>query len=221
MMAGCSKKPAGAASVASADPAASNLVADPSAAVAPDKNQQSCFHCEGLGHQPCHAPGCAGGQVECPGPCLKLTRGKWEHMVVAGHGPNELWQKYADGPGKTIAWNQNHVGEVIVMRNGAAVNTGKCTVCGGTTKAKCPACQGLGQQACDLCEGKKIIPVSWTANDNPWLNRQPDLIRLKDGRALLGRVDKRTGTQYTIKTRDGQMVELESADILPKAAPAK
>ena len=73
--------------------------------------------------------------------------------------------------------------------------------CGGTTKIKCPDCRGTGQQTCDFCEGKKIVPVTWTPSDNPVLSRQPDLIRLKDGRVLLGRVATRVGTKYTIKTR--------------------
>ena len=97
----------------------------------------------------------------------------------------------------------------------------KAPRCGGTAKVKCPICDGRGQQTCEVCEGKKIIPAAWTATDNPWLNRQPDLIRLKDGRALLGRVAMRTGTKCTLKTRDGKMVDVDAADILPKAAPAK
>jgi len=48
------------------------------------------------------------------------------------------------------------------------------------------------------------------------LDRQPDLIRLKDGRSLLGRIATRIGTKYTIKTRDGKLVEVDAADILPK-----
>jgi hypothetical protein len=39
---------------------------------------------------------------------------------------------------------------------------------------------------------------------------------LKDGRSLLGRVATRIGTKYTIKTRAGQSVEVDAADILPK-----
>ena len=70
--------------------------------------------------------GCVAGQAECPGPCLRLSRGKWEHMEVAGHPPTDLWQKFPDGPGQWTAWTQAHVGEVIVVQNGKAANIGKC-----------------------------------------------------------------------------------------------
>src|SRR5881396_3369879 len=80
---------------------------------APDEDHQQCFACDGRGTTAvCFAAGCKSGDVECPGPCLKLTRGKWEHMQVAGHDPNDLWQKFPDGPGRTVAWSQGHVGEV-------------------------------------------------------------------------------------------------------------
>src|SRR5437879_4363403 len=75
-----------------------------------------------------------------------------------------------------------------------------------------------GQQVCEYCQGMKLVPIDWKPNDNPVLNRQPDLIRLKDGRALLGRVAMRTGTKYTIKTRDGKLVNVDASEIVPKTA---
>src|SRR5436305_1691774 len=87
----------------------------------PDKDHQRCFACDERGVMACKA-GCAAGQVECPGPCLKLTRGKWEHLEVAGHPPTDLWQKFPDGQGGWTAWTQGHVGEVIVVQNGKAAN---------------------------------------------------------------------------------------------------
>ena len=210
---GCSGKPAADKSGANADRL--------STSAALDKDHQRCFQCDGVGHHACRAPGCKDGQIECPGSCLKLNRGSWEHMEVAGHPPTDVWQRFPNGPGKSTFWNQHHVGDVIVVQDGVAVNTGKCPRCGGTAKVKCPICDGRGQQTCELCEGKKIIPAAWTATNNPWLNRQPDLIRLKDGRALLGRVAMRTGAKCTLKTRDGKLVDVDAADILSKAAPAK
>jgi len=182
----------------------------------PDTEHQPCFGCNGTGLGPCRGAGCNNGQLECPGTCLRLNRGVWQHMNVAGHSPSDVWQKFPNGPGQWTYWNQNHVGDVIVVKDGRAINTGKCTTCGGTAKIKCPDCRGTGQQTCDFCEGKKIVPVAWTLSDNPVLSRQPDLIRLKDGRVLLGRVVTRVGTKYTIKTRDGKMFEVQAADILPK-----
>ena len=210
LLPGCSKPPGTAK-----DGATANETSATSAPV-PDADHQRCFACEGTGIGPCHASGCVKGQVECPGSCLRLTRGIWEHMQVTGHGPNELWQKFPNGPGQTMAWNQNHVGEVVVIQNGRAVNMGKCPKCGGATKMKCPICDGKGQQTCEFCAGTKIVPASWTPDNNPVLDRQPDLIRLKDGRSLLGRIATRIGTKYTIKTREGKLVEVDAADILPK-----
>jgi hypothetical protein len=103
------------------------------AAVAgPGKDQKSCFACNGEGAVACRVPGCRNGKVDCPGACLKLTRGTWVHMNMAGHDPKDLWQKFPDSTGQgSQAWNQQHMGEVIVMQNSRAVNIGACKVCGG------------------------------------------------------------------------------------------
>src|SRR5689334_19143394 len=73
-----------------------------SARPVPDKDHQACFACEGKGTLGCKA-GCANGKIECTGPCLRLTRGKWEHMDVAGHPPTDLWQKFPNGQGGYMA----------------------------------------------------------------------------------------------------------------------
>src|SRR5262245_53219691 len=70
-----------------------NVAAQPGA---PSAAQQTCFNCAGAGLVPCRAPGCIAGKVECPGPCLKLSRGTWIHMNVPGHSPNELWIKFTN-----------------------------------------------------------------------------------------------------------------------------
>jgi hypothetical protein len=186
------------------------------ATTAVDKEHQACFMCEAKGIVTCHGVGCVQGKTECPGACMRLSKGKWERMTVAGHSPDELWQKFYTSGGGYQAWSQGHVGEVVVMQGGKPVNIGRCPKCGGATKVACSVCGGKGQVACEFCEGKKVVPASWTVNDNPVLNRQPDLIRLKDGRALLGRVASHVGTKYTIRTRDGKMVEVELSEILPK-----
>lgn len=221
ILAGCSDEPAANKVVSDSGQPSPKPATAEAVSPTPDKDHQRCFMCDARGRVACRALGCVGGQIECPTPCLKLTRGKWEHMNVAGHSPDELWQKFPNGPGKWTWWNHHHVGEMIVVQNGVAANTGKCQRCGGTTKVKCPACDAQGQQACELCEGKKLIPVAWMPTDNPWFNRQPDLIRLKDGRVMLGRVATRIGNKWTIKTRDGKMVEVDAADVLPKAEPKR
>jgi hypothetical protein len=190
----------------------------PSVPAGPGPNEKVCFQCNGDGAVVCRAPGCKAGKADCPGACLKLTRGTWVHMTVAGHDPSELWQKFPDASGKGgyQAWNQNHVGEVVAYQNGVAVNTGQCKVCSGTTRVTCPACVGKGTQACELCARQKYVPAAWSATDNPWFNRQPDLIRLKDGQVILGRVAATTGEERTIVTRDKKIVRVKASDILPK-----
>ena len=176
---------------------------------------------------PCHVPGCNKGQADCPGPCLKLTRGAWIHLNVAGHDPAELWQKFPNqsGGGAYQAWTKNHVGEVIAYQNGVAVNIGPCKVCGGTTKVTCGVCKGTGKQSCEICQGKKFIPNAWTTTDNPWFNSQSDLIRLADGQAILGRVAAVSGDDKTIVTRDKKILHVKASDIVakgglpPRAAP--
>ena len=142
-------------------------------------------------------------------------------MNVAGHDPKELWQKFPDSSGGgSQSWNQNHVGEVIVMQNGHAVNMGACKVCGGTTKVECHACKGQGKQACEICGGKKFIPIAWTSTNNPWFNQQPDVIRLRDGSAVLGKVVGSGGEEWTVRLRDGKFIHVKGADILAKPEPS-
>lgn len=105
-----------------------------------------------------------------------------------------------------------------MVEGGVARNAGKCQTCLGTTKVKCKTCNGQGTQVCYICDGKRVVPASWTANENPKLASQPDLIRLRDGRVVLGRVAMQTGSFCTIRTRDGKMIEVSSADILPRTA---
>lgn len=87
------------------------------------------------------------------------------------------------------------MGEVIAYQNGKPVNVGPCKICGGTTKVACNVCKGTGKNVCDICLGKKFIPAAWMPLDNPWLNGQPDLIRLKDGRVFLGKVVLTAGSE--------------------------
>ena len=92
---------------------------------------------------------------------------------------------------------------------------GKCKICSGTAKVSCPDCKGTGKETCPVCEGKKFIPVAWTPTDNPYFNRQPDVIRLADGRVLLGRVAAEAGEDRTIVTRDKKIVHVNVSDMLP------
>jgi hypothetical protein len=184
----------------------------------PGRGEQLCFECNGKGHVACGAGGCQSGQAECPDPCMKLSRGKWEHMQVAGHKPDELWQKFPKANGGYMAWNHHHVGEVIQAQGGEPRSIGKCQTCKGTTKVQCTKCAGKGTQTCFICDGKAVVPADWTRANNPRLNNHPDLIRLRDGRSFIGRIAMQAGTLSTIRTRDGKTIDVNSADILTKPA---
>lgn len=128
--------------------------AGPPASSATEKTK-TCFQCNGTGTGKCPVAACKNGKAPCPAPCLKPTVGVWEHMNVAGHSPNDVWQKFRMPGGGYQAWNQNHYGEVIAMQNGKPVNVGKCKVCGGSMVVKCQVCNGTGIAPCTLCGGMR------------------------------------------------------------------
>lgn len=115
-----------------------------------------CVVCGGTGELKCRW--CRDGRVDCPGPCLKLSRGVWERLNVAGHDPNELWQKFYNKHGGYRAWSQGHVGQVIEMQDGEPVNIGPCKICGGAGCVPCAHCQGAGKVGCPTCRGTGSVP---------------------------------------------------------------
>ena len=179
-----------------------------------------CFNCGGTGNIKCRA--CNNGQMECPGNCLKLSKGTWQHLDVAGHDKSELWQKfYASDGRKWGAWNQHHIGEVIEMQNGAPVNVGKCKICGGTTHVPCTTCNGTGMIICDICDGKKAVPQSWTAFNNPKLKNRPNAIVLKDGRIIFGKITMSSQTALWIKTETGETINIDRDQVKEMPPDAK
>ena len=224
LWAGCGKSPARISRVSEPAATVTNAVANAVTdvpATRPDEpkpDEKPCFACKGTGLVKCMAPGCVNGMVDCPGPCLKLDRGVWVHMDVAGHPATDVWQKFRQSDGSWEAFNQNHVGHVIVMQNGRAVDSGTCKICGGTGKVPCSVCKGTGEVVCPICQGKKFIPVAWTPTDNPWLDSQPDLIRLNDGRILFGKIISTNGTDALIKTRGGQWLHVDATNMAPTSA---
>lgn len=152
--------------------------------------------------------------MDCPGPCIKLTKGSWVHREVAGHPATDIWQGFPSADHHHILyWNQYHVGDVIQMQNGEPVDIGKCTVCGGTGHVQCKTCKGTREAVCNICEGKKMIPASWSAFDNPTLKNRPSIYHLKDGRAVVGKSMAVTGSSTWINTENGKM-ELKTSDIV-------
>jgi hypothetical protein len=139
-------------------------------------------------------------------------------MQVTGHPPTDIWQKFPKPGGGWTAYNQNHVGHVIELRNGDWVDTGPCPVCHGKGKIECAKCGGTGEIVCNICEGTKVVPESWTAFDNPKLKNRPGQIALKDGRVLIGKKVFVFGTHTTIQTANGN-VEVNTSDILAQNQP--
>jgi hypothetical protein len=181
----------------------------------PDSQDQAgkikpCSKCNGTGKIPC--PACKNGWAECPGPCLKLSQGVWNHLNIPGQDPGFLWQAFPSDDGKLYIWNQTHVGEVIQTQNGIPVDIGKCPICGGLGRVKCSVCKGTGEVVCNVCKGMKVV-----LDTESLLNRStetsPSLFKLKDGRVLTGRKTMVIGTHVTIRTEKGD-VEVAQADIV-------
>jgi hypothetical protein len=197
---------------------------------------KECQRCEGNGFLKCSQ--CKHGQVDCPEKCLKLSSGKWEHMNVPGHDPNELWQKFTGSRG-TGAWTTAHVGEVIEIRKGIPENIGKCPMCEGKTRVPCNICQGAGTITCPVCRGNKVVPVrvlvpvraTSSPRPRPQITATPQqtrpsppvpikskLIRLVDGRTIIGRITVSDSDVSWIRTDDGKTVEVPTKNILPDSA---
>jgi len=192
------------------------LARDMSADNANAEKTKPCFNCGGTGKTSC--PNGKDGEMDCPGPCLKLSVGEWVHMDVAGHPPTDLWRKFSKGSGGWSAWNQNHVGDIIEYQNGDPVDVGKCKICGGTGKVKCTLCNGTGEITCPICEGKKVVPEFWTAFDNPKMKNRPGHFKLKDGRIIAGKKIITIGNDVNIQTTTGN-VQVKQSDIVSEDTP--
>ena len=181
----------------------------------PASNLQVCFECKGKGKVPCTAPGCTNGEVDCPGPCVRLGKGVWVKPARSSD-PNEYVQLITVG-GRRLSVSSHYQGVIYVPRDDGGWDMKPCPICNGKTKVDCPVCKGTGKVICPVCNGKKYIPAEWTPTNNPWFNSQPDVMRLKDGRVFLGRVEMAIGDDRTVITRDHQTLYLKASDILPAA----
>jgi hypothetical protein len=195
--------------------ATTNSAPPPLEVAGPGPNEKVCFACKGEGTIPCLAPGCVNGLVDCPGPCIKLNKGVWEERP--DRAPGELMQAI-EVNGNEWWVSSHHPGVIYTERpGGGGLDMHVCPVCKGTTKVKCNVCKGTGKVTCPICNGKKFIPIAWTITDNPWFNGQPDLIRLKDGQVILGRVAASVGDDRTIVTRDKKILHVNVSNILPRS----
>lgn len=159
---------------------------------------KTCFGCQGTGQTRCAVPGCRHGSLDCPGPCLKLTKGIWEKRNVPGHtDPSERWQKVTFGK-KSGYWSSGHLGEVPTLSADGQFFSPKCTVCGGAATVTCSKCRGKGTGACALCDGKRTVPEAWSAFDHPKMKERPKRFQLQDGRTLIGRKVMISGETVTL-----------------------
>lgn len=186
-----------------------------------------CLRCEGTGAVVCKASRCKNGQVDCPGKCMKLSVGRWEHMDVPGHDPKELWQKYTGSKG-WHAWTSDHVGEVIEIRNGTPENIGQCPTCGGKATVLCKVCKGTGTLVCPACRGNKVVRARVVSSATPQITPsrlqtppgsppnsiKQKIIRLLDGRTLIGQIIVSDPKVSWIKTSDGKTVEVPTKSII-------
>ncbi|MFO1459405.1 MAG: hypothetical protein U1G08_08340 [Verrucomicrobiota bacterium] len=175
----------------------------------PGPGEQSCFECNGQGQVPCVAPGCKAGYLACPGRCLKRNQGTWVPDKL--HGGMAAVIKLPGGGTANI--NEGHAGEVWVAQGRTVVNLGPCPTCGGRQVIPCKTCNGTGKTACELCETKGAIPAAWKPTDNPWFNRNPDLVRLHDGRAFLAKEVGGDDVMVMFKTRTGDIITIARAEV--------
>lgn len=197
------------------------------------KPMARCPRCQGEGTTKCTARGCVNGWVDCPGPCLKLSVGRWEHLDVPGHDPKELWRKFTYDGGWT-GWTTAHIGEVIETRNGVPTNIGKCSVCGGKGKVPCQVCHGTGRVVCAVCGGKKYLRASLVTTPAPALpprytakavataapvRSASAAIKLKDGTTLRGRIVVTDTDAVWVRKEDGQTVQIPLKDIVSPVSP--
>ncbi|MBN8246566.1 MAG: hypothetical protein J0L84_03890 [Verrucomicrobia bacterium] len=177
---------------------------------APKDGEQVCFVCEAKGEVPCSAPRCNAGYRPCPGPCFKRHEGTW--APYPGQ-PGVMARAVRTPDRKTYYISEGHAGEVWVFEGGALVSKGLCPTCKGHRAVACKSCKSSGKQECPVCRGEGAIPAAWTPEDNPWFNRQPDLVRLKDGRVFLGAESGGDELLVMWKTRAGEIITVPRTEV--------
>ena len=175
---------------------------------------KACFNCKGTGEAPCAATGCRKGRVECPAPCLRLSRGVWEKREVPGHtDPNERWQRVRINSRQSAYISSGHLGQYYQPGPDGTMYLLNCPTCTGLTTLPCSKCKGKGTLPCSMCDSKKVVPASWSAFDNPRMKDRPKRFELKDGRVLIGRSVAILDTSVKIRTEKGD-VTVEKSDIV-------
>lgn len=175
----------------------------------PGAGEQACFECEGHGVVACPTRGCSKGYLPCPGPCLKRHEGTW--VPDPKHGGMARAIKVPDR--RTYYIPEYHAGEVWVYEGGNLVSKGNCPTCGGRRTIDCKTCSGMGTIECEVCAGKGVVPSDWKPHDNPWFNRQPDIVRLKDGRIFLAVEAGGDDAVVMWKTHRGEIISVARDEV--------
>lgn len=127
---------------------------------------EKCPACGETGLVRCRAPGCRGGYLQCPGPCLKRSEGRW-----VKNWDGKFWRKFGYGNGQVMAFSEDKVGQLMKRIDGIPRLVGPCPVCGGSGGIPCPACTGTGKETCPRCGGAKKIPSQANAKKCPRCDR--------------------------------------------------
>lgn len=191
---------------------AASTIADPPAGQprAPREGEQICFLCAGKGEVACAAPRCNAGYRPCPGPCFKRHEGNW---VPYPGQPGVMARAVRTPDRRTFYISEGHAGEVWVFEGGTMVSKGPCPTCKGRRVVACKSCKATGTQECPVCAREGAVPAGWTPEDNPWFNRQPDLVRLKDGRVFLATESGGDDVLVMWKTRAGGIVTVPRSEV--------
>jgi hypothetical protein len=96
--------------------------------------------------------------AECPGPCLKLTKGTWIKRDVPGHtDPTERWQAKQIGNKKWF-FSSKHVGEYYTLDASGQPVARACNVCSGSTTVNCKTCSGKEPSLAQRARERKAFP---------------------------------------------------------------
>jgi hypothetical protein len=199
--------------------------APPKVDIATGKPLIACPRCGGTGQVKCKEPFCKDGKVDCPGPCLKLSKGIWEKRQIDGQASDELWQSIP--PGSKQFLSQAHCGEIPVVRGGQLTTDGVCKICKGTTKVPCSVCHGTALVICPLCKGQKEIPdprapnptsAQANAQKNTSANpastpHPPETIHLKNGTTITGNVVIKDAESVVIRMADGKTTQISAKEL--------
>lgn len=174
--------------------------------------ETKCLVCNGTKESSCKS--CKEGFTQCPDICLKRDSQGWKKMKVAGHSDDEWWYQLV-GKKTSMAYNQNHCGEIFVIENHEPVNKGKCPTCKGTTKVPCKKCNGTKKTICTDCGGDGSMNddelVKYKAKKEA--EDKKNAIVLLDGTIIKGKIFGSTSEKTTIKTEDGKMITIENSNI--------